>query len=753
MAAERKFSWVGTRPIRPDGVDKVTGRANFGADHFPPGLLHGRILRSPHAHARIVGIDVSAARALPGVKAVVTAADLPELTSAPGGGGEAPVDYRDLSHNVLARDKVLYHGHPVAAVAATTPTLAEAALALIRVEYEPLPTVFDVLEAMRDDAPLLHDDLYTRGVEPTPVRASNVALRFEIERGDLAAGFAEADVVVEREFRTETVHQGYIEPHAAVASMGEDGFATVWCCTQGPFMVRAYCAKLLGLSVSRVKVIPSEIGGGFGGKTTVYVEPVALALSAQAGRPVKIVMSREEVFRASGPAGGTRVRAKLGATRDGRITAAEARLVYEAGAFPGSAVNAGVMTMLAPYDIPNFHVEGYDVVVNKPKTAAYRAPGAPQAAFAMESLVDELAGELGVDPLDLRLRNAARKGSQAPYGPRHREIGMVECLEAAAAHPHWTAPLAEGQGRGIAAGFWFNGGQNSSASVSLNEDGTASVVVGTPDIGGSRASLALMCAEELGVDVGRIRPLIADTESVGYNDTTGGSRVTFATGMAVIEAARGVTSQLRERAAKTWDVPVEEVAWRDGAAHHEGAAHEPLSLAALARGAFRTGGPITGSAALTARGVGASFGVHVVDVEVDRETGKVSVLRYTAIQDAGKAVHPSYVEGQLQGGAVQGIGWALNEEYVYDEDGVLQNAGFLDYRVPVALDVPMIDTVIVEVPNPRHPYGVRGVGETPIVPPLGAIANAIQRATGVRMSHAPMSPPRLVEALDRAGPE
>jgi CO/xanthine dehydrogenase Mo-binding subunit len=304
----------------------------------------------------------------------------------------------------------------------------------------------------------------------------------------------------------------------------------------------------------------------------------------------------------------------------------------------------------------------------------------------------------------------------------------------------------------VAAGFWFNGGQNSSANVSLNEDGTASVVVGTPDIGGSRASLALMCAEELGIDVARVRPLIADTETIGYNDGTGGSRVTFATGMAVIEAARGVASQLTERAARTWDVPVEEVEWRDGAAHHRAAGHEPLSLAALARRAFRTGGPVIGSAALTARGVGASFGVHVVDVEVDRETGKVTVLRYTAIQDAGKAVHPSYVEGQLQGGAVQGIGWALNEEYVYDDEGVLQNPGFLDYRIPVALDVPMIDTVIVEVPNPRHPYGVRGVGETPIVPPLAAMANAIKRATGVRMTHAPMSPPRLAEALDRAGP-
>jgi CO/xanthine dehydrogenase Mo-binding subunit len=529
MDESRKYRWIGTRPIRHDGVDKVTGRANFGADFSLPGMLWGKVLRSPHAHARIKSIDVSAALELDGVKAVITSADLPEISSEAGSSGESPIDFRHLSLNVLARDKVLYHGHPVAALAATTPEIAERALEHIRVEYEPLPCVLDVMEAMSPDAPILHDDLRTRGVTPAPDHASNVATRMELANGDVEKGFAEADVVLEREYTTRTVHQGYIEPHAVVARTGEDGQSIVWCCTQGQFMVRQFCAKLLGLDVSQIRVIPSEIGGGFGGKTTVYVEPLAILLSRKCGRPVKIVMSREEVFRATGPAAATHIRFKLGARRDGTLVAADASLYYEAGAFPGSPVVAGCMTMIAPYDIPNLRIEGFDVCVNKPKTAAYRAPGAPQAAFASEALIDELAQQLGMDPLELRLKNAAREGTRAPYGPNYRAIGYAETLEAAKKHPHYQTPLGPDQGRGVASGFWFNAGMQSTAAVSLNEDGTAVVVSPNPDIGGSRASLAIMAAEELGIDVEKVRPVVADTETIGYSDVTGGSRVTFAT--------------------------------------------------------------------------------------------------------------------------------------------------------------------------------------------------------------------------------
>jgi len=747
--SEPRYKWIGTRPIRPDGVDKVTGRASFGADLSLPGMLHGKVLRSPHAHARIRSIDVEPALAIEGVKTVVTAADLPDLASETARGGEQ-VDFRDLSRNVLARDKVLYHGHAVAAVAATSRTIAERALQAIRVDYEVLPAVLDLEAALADDAPILHEDLRTRGVEGAD-QPTNLSARIEIGRGDVEKGFAEADVVVEREFTTRMVHQGYIEPHAVVARSGEEGHSVVWCCTQGPFVVRAYCARVLGLDPSQIRVIPSEIGGGFGGKGTIYQEPLAILLSRRTGRPVKMVMTREEVFRATGPTSGTRIRVKVGATAKGKLTAAAATAIYEAGAFKGSPILPGSMTMFAPYVLEHVRIEGFDVVLNKPKVAAYRAPGSAMAAFAAESVLDELAIRLGMDPIDFRLANAAREGTEAPYGPRFGRIGFVETLEAAKRHPHYTAALGPDQGRGIACGFWFNVGLQSSAAVNLNEDGTAVVVSGCPDLSGTRITLAMMAAEELGISVERVRAVVADTDTIGYNDLSAGSRVTFATGMAVVEAARDVVRQLSERAAAIWEVDPQEVRWEEGRAlPPEDAAGEPepLDIAELARGAARTGGPIVGQASLAARGPGPGFATQICDVSVDRETGRVSIERYTAFQDVGRAIHPGYVEGQIQGGVAQGIGWALNEEYLWDSSGAMENPGFLDYRMPVASDLPMIDAQLIEVPNPTHPYGVRGVGETPNVPPLAAVANAVHAATGHRFTDLPLSPPRVLEALD-----
>jgi CO/xanthine dehydrogenase Mo-binding subunit len=747
--SERKLKVVGTRPLRPDGVDKVTGRAKFGADLHVPNMLIGKVLRSPHAHARIKSIDTSKARALPGVKAVITSADFGDLPSEFVPAGEMLVNFRDMTRNVMAREKVLYEGHALAAVAATSEAIATQALKLIEVEYEVLPHVLDVEQAMQPDAPLLHENMYTIGVEPRPAQPSNIAKRVEFGHGDVAAGFAAADVIVEREFSTKPVHQGYIEPHACLASVSEDGQADLWCTTQGQFIVRSFCAKLLGMELSKLRVTASEIGGGFGGKTVVYLEPLALALSRKACQPVKMVMSRAEVFRASGPTSGAKVWVKIGANRAGRITAAEAVLKYQAGAFQGSPVQPGCMCAFAPYELENVRVVGFDVVVNRPKVAAYRAPGGPIAEYAVESVIDELAKRLGMDPIEFRLKNAAKEGTKTAHGPKFGPVGLIETLEAARAHSHYRAPLKANQGRGVASGFWFNIGGETCAALNLSEDGTVTLLAGTPDIGGSRASLAMMAAEELGIPLAKIRPVIGDTSALGFNFLTGGSRVTFSSGMAVVEAARDMVRELRGRAAKIWEIPVEEVVWEDGYARPASARDlAPLSLAELAKTAGKTGGPICGNAAINAQGAGPSFATHIVDVEVDRETGKVSVLRYTAIQDAGKAVHPSYVEGQMQGGAVQGIGWALNEEYIYDDNGRLENPGFLDYRVPVCSDVPMIDTVIVEVPNPRHPYGVRGVGETPIVPPMAAIANAIENAIGIRFSALPMSPPRVLAAID-----
>jgi CO/xanthine dehydrogenase Mo-binding subunit len=751
--AARTFTHVGTRPVRHDGADKVTGRANYGADIHLPGMLYGVLVRSPHAHARIVSIDTRDAEAIPGVKAVITGDDLPE-TSAKLAMGEAALDLHDIGDNLIAHNKALYHGHAVAAVAATSLDIAREAAARVRVQYEVLPPVLTIDQAISPGAPVLHPGLVTRGRPAAGAGGpTNVAARMELRRGDPDAGFAEADVVVEREFRTPMVHQGYIEPHACVARWGQDGRAVVWTTTQGPFVVRDGSAAILGIDAATIKVVPTEIGGGFGGKITLYLEPIALVLSRKSNRPVQMVMTREEVFRATGPTSGTKVRMKIGAKSDGTLVAASASLWYEGGAYPGAPSGAGAMCCLACYRIPNFLIEACDVVVNKPKVAAYRAPGSPMAAFATESVIDDIARTLGIDPIELRLKNAAREGDAAPYGPKFGPIGLAAVLEAARRHPHWQAPLGSNQGRGFACGFWFNAGMNSSATVTLDSDGSAAVFTGNPDIGGTRAAQALMVAEELGIPVERIRPSVADTDAAGYTDVTGGSRVCYATGMAVIEAARDVREQLRARAAKIWNTDVSNVRWEEGrlVALKEAGEHAPLTLPEVAAKASATGGPIVGRASLNVAAAGPAFGAHICDLEVDKETGRSTVVRYTAVQDAGRAVHPDFVEGQMQGGAAQGIGWALNEEYVFDAAGVMENAGFLDYRMPVASDLPMIDTVIVEVPNPIHPYGVRGVGEVPIVPPLAAVSNAMRDATGVRFTELPLSPPRVLAGLMAAG--
>lgn len=725
----RDFKIVGTRPVRPDGLDKVTGRARYGADMSLPGMIFGEIVRSPHAHAKIVSIDTTEAEALPGVHAVVTRSDFP----APPEGLASVLDH------CMAEGKVFYDGHAVAAVAATSKAIARRAASLIKVKYDSLPHVTDVDAAIAPTAPILHDG-----------KDSNIVATHEFGHGDIDKGFAEADIIVERSYTTEATHQGYIEPHACVANMGGDGVADIWCCTQGHFMVRNVCASLMGMSASQLRVTASEIGGGFGGKTTVYIEPTALALSKKSGRPVKIVMNREDVFRASGPTASSSIDVKIGATKDGKLVAGEATLRYQGGAWGDSLVDMGAMAAFACYDLPNVKATGLDIVANRPKLAAYRAPSAPMAAFAVESAITELCEKLDMDPLDFRLNNCARAGTKSSYGPRYSEIGLAATLQAAKDHPHWSAPLPEGQGRGIACGFWFNFGGQTCSSLNINEDGTVGLSVGTPDIGGSRASMCQMAAEALGIPYERVRCIVADTASLGYNDVTDGSRTTFASGLAVINAAGQAAERLCERAAKTWDIPVEAVEWKDGAAHPAGSNagnFKPLSLEELAASSGSTGGPIAGHSEINADGAGVSFGTHICDAEVDPETGRTTITRYTVIQDAGKAIHPDYVEGQFQGGAAQGIGWALNEEYIYGEDGRLQNAGFLDYRIPVASDLPMIDTQILEIPNPGHPYGVRGVGETPIVPPLAVVAHAIKGSCGQRMTSVPMSPPKVLAAI------
>ena len=746
------FRVVGTRPIRHDGVDKVTGRARYGADIAMPGLIHGKMLRSPHPHARIRSIDTSKAEALPGVRAVVTAADFPILEDQPINYAEIRGSARMLAENVMARKKALYAGHAIAAVAADSPHEAEEALAHIEVDYEVLPTVLTLDEALKDDAPLLHEGLTTRSISAFLAKGgdtgkpSNISFHIQFKDGDLDAGFAEADTVIEREYTTQSVHQGYIEPHASTAWWAPDGQITVWTSTQGAFSIRSETALILGLPEGRVKVIPMEIGGGFGGKLDTYLDPVAAELSRKSGRPVKIVMSRREVFEGSGPTSAAKIIVKLGAKSSGKITAAHVQQYYESGAFPGSPVGEGAMTGLAPYAIENITVDGYDVVCNKQKVAAYRAPGAPIAAFGVESAMDELAAALGLDPIDLREANLAQPGDRMPSGKPHEDFAGNELLTAIKTHPAYTAPLGPNQGRGVAVGYWFNATMQSSATINVNSDGTISLLTGSVDIGGTRAAVAMQAAEVLGLDAGDVRPTVVDTDSIGWTGTTGGSRTAVDTGRAAIEAAEMVKGELAARAATMWEISPSDVVFEAGVFINT-KSDERIAFKDLAAQQMALGGTISVSATTKGRKAAPAFAGHVADVEVDPETGKVHILRYTAFQDAGRAAHPSYVEGQMQGGAVQGIGWALNEEYYFSKDGRLANSSFLDYRMPTALDVPRIDTVMLEIPGDAHPFGMRGVGEVPIVPPMATIANAVSAATGVRMANLPITPGSIVKAL------
>ncbi len=738
--------WIGKRTIRPDGAEKVTGKAAYGADLSAPGMLVGKVLRSPHPHARIKSINVEKAAALPGVKAVMTGKDFVEFTL------DKSVmlgiqDMRWMSRNIMARDKALFAGHPVAAVAATSAKIAAQAVKLIEVDYEVLPWVIDVEDAMKPGAPILHDHVR---YEDKP---SNITGKLEHKLGDIEAGFKQADVVIERTFKTKPVHQGYIETHACLVNVAKDGKATIWSSSQGHFMVRAMTAYVTGAQQNDIRAIPAEIGGGFGGKTIVYLEPVAFVLSRKSGRPVKMAMSREEVFRASGPTSGSWSTVKIGATKDGKIVAAQGLFRLQAGAFPGSPIRGAAGCSFAPYDIPNVHSLGFDVVSNRPKVAAYRAPGAPIGAYPVECVLDEIAAALKMDPLQLKLKNAAKQGTKTAYGPTFPLIGYEQTVKAALEHPHYKAPLGPNQGRGVASGYWFNAGGESSAQVNINEDGTVVVVTGHPDIGGSRASTMNIVAELLGIHHSQVQALIGDTSTIPFSNLTGGSRVTYASAMVATKATEQVIKTLRERAAKIWKIDPEAVTWEDGEARPAGdnaGKFEPLSLAQIAAKASETGGPINAGSSLNTTGAEGGFATHICDVEIDRETGRVLVTRYTAVQDVGRAIHPSYCEGQLQGGAAQGIGWALNEEYVYDKNGKVDNPGFLDYRMPVTSDLPMIDAVMLEIPNPKHPQGVRGVGEVPIVPPLAAVANAVHNALGLRMHELPMSPPKVLAALKAA---
>ena len=753
VLSQIEYDVIGTRPIRPDGADKVTGRAKYSADFTISGALYGKLVRSPHAHAKIISIDTSKAEAHPSVKAVVTGEDLPKTVIGADGdrpktSGDIGADLKYLRHQIMATEKVVFGNQPVAAVAATTAHDAEEAAKLVEIKYEILPSVTEVRAAMADDAPVLHDDIEMTEFGEKTGRKGNIADHFQNKIGDPEKGFEQADVIVEREFNTATVHQGYIEPHSCTVHWRDDDRIFIWNSCQGPFNIRDATAEVLGVPLTNVKLTPQEIGGGFGGKFEPYGEPVLALLSKKVGAPVKMWMTRTEDFEATGPSPGSYVRVKMGATKDGKIVAGEAELAFEAGAYPGSVVEAGGECVFAPYDIPNAVVDGYDVVVNKSKMAAYRAPGATNAEFASETVVDELAQQLNIDPIEFRLMNAAKEGTRKVDGTSFPRIGFVEVLEALKDHDHWKSPIeGDNVARGFACAYWMNAGLQSAVNLAVNSDGRVSLTEGSPDIGGSRASISMQAAEILGIPAEDIHPSVVDTDSIGFTFGTGGSRTTFATGYAAIEAARDVKQQMIERAALIWGVDPESVQMDKGNIHAGNDSELTMTFKELAAEMNDTGGAITGRGSVNPSGVGAAFAGLIVDIHADPETGKVQILRATIAQDAGKAIHPSYVEGQLQGGTAQGIGWGLNEEYFMSDEGRMANSSFLDYRMPTALDLPMIDTVIVEVANPGHPFGVRGVGEVNIAPPPAAIANALSRSLGVRMERLPMNPNTVMEAV------
>ena len=745
---------VGRRLARVDAGERVEGSALYPADLSFPGMLHAKTLRSPHPHARIARIDTSEARALPGVKAVITAKDFHDV---PVGAmipmGETGYDMWMVAQINIARDNVFWVGQPVAVVAAVDTHTAEEALTLIDVDYEPLRAVMTIEEAEAPGAPVIHDFVRTSGLDQPSQMPSNVCSRTIIERGnaDDALGQAAGRAIVD--CAVDTAHQGYIEPMATLANVDADGMATVWASTQGQHTTELMIARLLGRPQSKVCVIPMEIGGGFGGKIAIHGEAACVKLSELTGRPVKMVMSREEVLQGgSGPPAATRTKIEIGAAADGKLTAIKALYKVDTGGLPNMSPSLMMQASAALYQCPNLHLEGYDIVTNKPRTEAYRGPGGIQQAFAMEQAMDALCQRLDIDPLEFRKKNAAVTGSTMPIGTPFPSIGLTTILEQVKAHPCWNDPIGEGalpRGRGLAIGYWRGTSMTSACHVSIAGDGRPMVTMGSVDLSGTRTTMVQVTADQFGLAPDDVIVVMGDTKSVGYSDGAAGSRLARTMAAAVVQASGKAIEELRQRAGRLLQADPAGLDYSRGVFRNPGTAGAAISLAEIMQATLTDGAIIT-TGVSTKLPFGVEVGAHVADVEIDTGTGQVTVLRYTAFQDVGRALNPTAVEGQIEGSVVQGLGWALTEGFDYGEDGRLRNASMLDYRMPTALDVPAIESVIVEVPVPDVPYGLRGVGEVPIVPTAGCIANAIARATGARVTQMPMTPERVLRAIQRA---
>ncbi len=748
---------IGQRVAKIEGVDKVTGKALYGADTSRPGMLWGKLLPSPHAHAMITSIDVSAARALPGVFAVITGADLPTIVARISDTDAAPEEFDTPSRGkqILAWKKVVFFGQPVAAVAAVSPAIAEEALTLIKVEYSPLPVVIDPEAAMRPDAPLVQNAVYTETFSGKATTPSNIAKLTELSRGNVDEAISNSDVTVSGTFRTAMVHQGYIEPQACLAEYSADGRFTIWTSTQGQFGVRGGLSGFLKIPPRRIRVTASEIGGGFGAKGAMTLEPICTLLAYSAGRPVKMQLTRSEVLRATRPAPDAVMHVTLGARKDGTLLGARAAFIWDVGAYPGGGSVGGINCGFGPYIVPAYSYDGYDVLTNRPSTGAYRAPNGPQGAFAVESALDMLASKLGMSPVALRLKNAVREGDRNPSDVPYPRIGFRETLEAIENHPVWASPKAASsrpgwlRGRGVACGLWGGGVGTSMAHVNIGEDGSAVIVTGAVDLAGTRTTMAQIAAEELQIPFERVNIVQPDTDTAPFNNPTGGSRITYSLGTAVYRASIDARTKLKQRASQQFRCPADEVDYRDGEFWVRSDPSVRLTIGQVARSAAGSGdGPVVGTGEVTHLLRAPAFATQLVEVEVDPETGAVQVVNVVAAQDVGRAINPTACEGQIQGGVVQGIGWALTEGYVYDEQGRLRNPGLLDYRMPTALDAPNIECVLVEVPAIDGPYGVRGVGEVPIVPTPAAVANAVFDACAGRVTSLPLSGEPVILAIN-----
>ncbi len=745
---------IGTPTRRVDAMEKLTGQCKYAGDLQLPGMLHARLVVSPYAHARILGIDKSAAERLPGVT-VLTAADLPIAEREGSRKGEP-----------LAASEALFHGHPVAIVLAESEAVAEDAAALVDVSYEPLPAVMELDAALAENAPLVrsqplagsedtnaHASVGGAQEEPAEPLSANASKQSHLHRGDVAEGFRQAEAVVEETFRTQWAHQSSMEPQTAVAWLDPTGVLTIWSSTQSVFFPRQEIAKLLGLPARRVKIVGMPVGGGFGAKL-MLIEPLIASAAMAVKRPIRLAFTRSEELLATNPAPRAEIQIKIGARKDGTLTALQARIVYDTGAFPGSPLDICGTLLGSTYRCPNLDVRGVEVMTHRVSPAAYRAPGAPQAYFALESAIDELARRLGLDPLELRLKNAVVEGDPMLNGRPWPRIGLVECLEKARSHPLWQrrSSLGPNEGIGIAVGGWPGGLMPSNAGCRMESDGTFTVLTGSVDLTGTNTSFALIAAQVLGVPIEKVQVVNGDTDTAPFGPVAGGSMTTYMVGAAVQRAAERAREQVLAIAADQLEAAPDDLEIVDGLVRVKGVPDRSISLEKIAGLSMSFGGryePVHGQGARGQAPNAPGFTVHIAHVRIDPSTGDVTLRDYAAIQDVGKAINPAAVHGQMMGGIVQGVGWALREAMVYGEDGQLLTGTLMDYALPTALDVPSLQTDFVEVPAPEGPFGAKGVGEPPAIPGPAAIGNAIRDAICARLTDLPMTSERVLAARKR----